>query len=240
LLYYLLAMIIIGHRGAAGLAPENTIAALHKGRDVGADILEFDVRLTRDKVPIVIHDSKLLRTHGSKKRVRWSSHESIRQATEKGHKIATLKEVMDEFFGYILLNLEIKNIETGRIIAQYIEKNYIKKPSDWDAIVFSSFKTSELYAVRRVSSRANLAMLHDLNPFGFIAHHRQLQFSAVGFHRLHINRLALEIAKRAGIFTYVYTVNRPETAALLEQKGIDGIVTDNPDRMVQYLQGTTK
>lgn len=233
-------MLIIGHRGAAGLAPENTLMALHRGRDVGADILEFDVQLTRDKVPIVIHDSNLLRTHGSRKRVRWSSHASIRDASHKGHQITTLKEVMNEFFGYILLNLEIKNVGTGRYIAKFIEENYITKPSDWDAILFSSFKASELYAVRRVSKRANIAMLHYRNPFGYIAHHRQLQFTAVGFHRLHTNRLALEIAHRAGIFSYVYTVNRPETAELMEQKGIEGIVTDQPDRLVKYLQGRTK
>lgn len=233
-------MIIIGHRGAAGLAPENTLEALHKGRDVGADMLEFDIRLTRDKEPIAIHDMTLRRTHQKNTWVRWSSHESIRKAMEKGHKIAHLSEIMDEFFGYILLNLEIKNYGSGKTIAKFVKENYITKPSDWDSILFSSFKVSELYGVRSVSPHANIALLQEYNPFNYIGHHRKLHFTAVGFHRQHTNRLALEIAKRAGIFTYAYTVDLPETAELMEQKGIEGIVTNHPDRLVKYLQERTK
>ena len=56
-------MLIIGHRGAAGLAPENTIDAMAAGIAAGADMLELDVRLTRDGVPVVAHDNRLLRTH---------------------------------------------------------------------------------------------------------------------------------------------------------------------------------
>ena len=56
-------MLIIGHRGAAGLARENSLEALRAGLEAGADILEFDVRLTKDKIPVVVHDFHTLRTH---------------------------------------------------------------------------------------------------------------------------------------------------------------------------------
>jgi glycerophosphoryl diester phosphodiesterase len=86
-----------------------------------------------------------------------------------------------------------------------------------------------------VAPKANLALLHHNNPFAFVAYHRFLGLSAVGFHRLHLNKLALEIAKRVGIFTYVYTVNRPKGALLLAEQGYDGIVTNYPDRVDQAL-----
>ena len=56
-------MLVIGHRGAAGLAPENTIEALRAGVKAGADMLEFDIRLTKDNITVLVHDFLTLRTH---------------------------------------------------------------------------------------------------------------------------------------------------------------------------------
>ncbi len=227
-------MLVIGHRGAAGSAPENTLEALRHGYTVGADILEFDIQLTRDKIPIVIHDSTLLRTHGKRSFVRLSKHSSIRQAAEKGHYIATLEDVLDEFFGKTILNLELKHQGVARVVLPVIEK-YINRPEDWDAILFSSFKTSELYRLRRAQPLANLALLQHRNPFLFIAHHRKLNLTAVGFHRLYLNMLSLQIAKKAKIFTYVYTVNRQNALKKLDELGIGGVVTDHPEELTKYL-----
>lgn len=224
-------MLIIGHRGAAGLAPENSLLAFQAGIDVGADMLEFDVQATRDKKLLVIHDSTLLRTHRKSHIVRWSTHQSIKDAAAKGHQIATLEEVLDLFFGKVLLNLEIKNRGTGKLVAELIRQKYIKRPSDWQNILFSSFKSGELKAVRKISKYAELALLHARNPFAFMLYNRQLDLTAVGFHRLYISALALEVAKQLGLFTYSYTVNRPAAARKLHERGIDGIVTDNPKTM---------
>lgn len=228
-------MLIIGHRGAAGNAPENTLEALRHGQTVGADMLEFDVQLTRDGIPIVIHDSTLLRTHRKSRLIRFSTHESIRKATEKGHQIATLEEVLDEFFGKVFLNLELKNRGTAKVVMKLMKQKYIKHESDWHNILFSSFKVGELSYVRSVCPQAELSMLHHRNPFIFIAYHRRLRFSAVSFHRLYVNDLALEIAKRAKLFTYVYTVNRPHTADIMQDKGVDAIVTDFPEQIGKHL-----
>lgn len=227
-------MLIIGHRGAAGHAPENTIEALRHGKLAGADMLEFDVQLTRDGVPIVIHDSTLLRTHRKRKWIRLSSHESIRRATEKGHKIATLEEVLDEFFGKVFLNLELKGRGTAAVVHALVQ-TYVRHEEDWQNILFSSFKATELMTLRKLCPTAHLGLLHYRNPFLYIAYHRKLKFSAVGFHRLYVNPLALEIAKRADLFTYVYTVNRPHTADILEMKGIDAVVTDFPEQLGKHL-----
>ncbi len=229
-------MLIIGHRGAAGLAPENTLAAFKKGIAAGADILEFDVQLTRDRIPVVIHDNTLLRTHRKGRVVQLSSYASLQEAAKKGHKIATLEEVLDMFFGQVLLNLEVKSRGAGKVAAKLIKEKYIKKPSDWENILFSSFKAFELIAIRRIAPKAEVAMLHDRNPFTFMAYERRLHFTAVGFHRLRVNPLSLQVAKQLGIFTYVYTVNRPSAAKRLEAEGIDGIVTDNPKLLRDFLK----
>lgn len=229
-------MLVIGHRGAAGLAPENSIEAMEAGLKAGADVLEFDVRLTKDRVPVLTHDFHTLRTHRDTSVI---SHHTLAELQERTKKqpIVPLTTLLDEFFGVILLNIELKGRGTGKVVAELIKKRYIKKPkNDWDNILFSSFRGSELASVRNISKAANLSMLHSENPFIFIAYHRRLQLAAVGFHRLYVNRFALEIAKRAGLFVYAYTVNRPHSARLLAEQGVDGIVTDRPNAILDEVK----
>jgi glycerophosphoryl diester phosphodiesterase len=217
-------MLIIGHRGAAGLAPENTIESLQAGIDAGADILEFDVRLTADKIPILSHDAKLNGHNVSK---------TVLSDLQKSGPVTTLESVLDTFFGQILLNLEYKPTRNVDIVLHMIADKYIKKSSDWDAILVSSFYVRVLSRLRSLSSEVNLALLHSINPFAFVTYNRRLHLTAVGWHRLHVNSLSTQIAQKAGIFTYVYTVNRPQAAQILAQKGIDAVVTDYPDKLTR-------
>jgi glycerophosphoryl diester phosphodiesterase len=227
-------MLVIGHSGAAGLALENTLEALQAGIDAGADIIEFDVRLTKDGVPIVMHDFHLLRTHRIASFVRQHTLAELQERFTQ-RQVVTLEQALDVFFGTLLLNIEIKGIGTAKIVIDSIKKKYIKTPSDWDKLLFSSFWAKELKIIRASSQQANIALLHSENPFIFIAHQRKLRFAAVGFHRLYANRLALEIAKKAGIFTYVYTVNRPHAALRFAQMGVDGVVTNRPDIILREI-----
>lgn len=227
-------MLVIGHRGAAGLAPENSIEALHAGIEAGADMLEFDVRLTKDNILVIYHDFHTLRTHHKASLVSQSALNKL-QNLDIARPITTLEEVLDEFFGKILLNIELKSRGSGKATAEFLKKHYIKKTSDWDNVLFSSFNGSELVGARKVSKKANLALLHHENPFLFIAYHWRIRLNAVGFHRLYVNQLALEIAKKAGLFTYAYTVNRPQTALLLAEQGLDAVVTDYPNKILSKI-----
>jgi glycerophosphoryl diester phosphodiesterase len=228
-------MLVIGHRGAAGLAPENSMEALRAGMGAGADILEFDVRLTKDKIPVLTHDFHTFRTHRETSIISHHTLAELQKRTEK-QPIVPLTEVLDEFFGHILLNIEVKGRGTGRVVAELLKKRYAKSIKGWDNILLSSFRGAELATIRRVSKHAKLSLLHSQNPFLFIAYHRKLQLTAVGFHRLYINRFALEIAKRAKLFVYAYTINRPYSALMMAQNGIDGIVTDRPDTILNEIK----
>jgi glycerophosphoryl diester phosphodiesterase len=228
-------MLVIGHRGAAGLARENSLEALRAGADAGADILEFDVRLTKDKIPVVVHDFHTLRTHHDPKIISRLTLEELTKRTEK-LPITPLSEVLDEFFGIIILNIELKGRGTGKVVAELLADKYATSPKRWDNVLISSFRGSELQAVRNVSKYANLALLHSENPFLFIAYQRRLRLTAVGFHRLYINRFAVEIAKKTKLFVYAYTVNRPHTAFMLAQQGVDGIVTDRPNEILKEIE----
>jgi glycerophosphoryl diester phosphodiesterase len=232
-------MLVIGHRGAAGLARENSLEAFRAGVDAGADILEFDVRLTKDKVPVVVHDFHTLRTHHDPKIISRLTFEELAKRTEK-LPITPLKDVLDEFFGVIILNIELKGRGSGKVVTELLKKSYATSPKLWDNVLISSFWGGELLAARSISKYANLALLHSENPFLFIAYQRRLNLTAVGFHRLYINRFALEIAKRTKLFTYAYTVNRPHTALMLAQQGIDAVVTDRPNEILKEIKRNKK
>lgn len=215
-------MLIIGHRGAAGIAPENTLEGLSVGYASDADMLEFDVRLTADLVPILSHDARM---HGA-----WIRRTKLRDLQSKGP-VTTLESVLDTFFGRILLNLELKPIKDVRIVYDLIARKCIRDKNDWDNIIISTFHVRDLFRLRKLNPDMKLAMLLGLNPFAFVTYQRRLRLSAVGWHRLHVNNLAIEIAKKADIFTYVYTVNKPDAVLRFRQRGIDGVVTDYPDRV---------
>lgn len=232
-------MLVIGHRGAAGLARENSLEALRAGADAGADILEFDVRLTKDKIPVVVHDFHTLRTHKDPSIISRLTLEELKKRTEK-LPITPLSQVLDEFFGIIILNIELKGRGTGKVVAELLANNYATSSKLWDNVLISSFRGSELQVVRGISEYANLALLHSENPFLFIAYQRRLRLTAVGFHRLYISRFAIEIAKRAKLFVYAYTVNRPHTAFMLAQQGIDGVVTDRPNEILKEIERNEK
>lgn len=228
-------MLIIGHRGAAGLAPENTIESIQAAYEAGADMIEFDVRLTRDNRLVAIHDARLVRTHGHKDAVARLTYRQLRALT-KDKPVPLVAEVLDDYFGRVLLNIELKSRGSAERLIRLLKKKYITKTADWDNFIISSFKATELMRVRRLARHANLALLHDQNPFIFIAYHRFIKLTAVGFHRLHLNAFATEIAKRAGLFTYTYTVNRPGAIHHLAKEGIDGVVTNYPDKFIAALK----
>lgn len=230
-------MLIIGHRGAAGVAPENSLESLHAAVEAGVDMLEFDIHLTKDRIPVLIHDSNLSRTHKKRMSVHSVTLEELRAATaDTPSPIVTLGEVFEEFHGSTLLNIEIKQRGVAKDVITYIKKHHVKRKADWDTFVFSSFYGTELLALRRLAPRANLWLLHNRNPFIFIAYARLLQLDGVGFHRLYINDLALAIAKKTNLFTYAYTVNRPHSALLLSRRGLDAVVTDHPARILKELK----
>lgn len=224
-------MLIIGHRGAAGLAHENTLESLQAGIDADVDMLEFDVRLTSDKVPILAHDTKL---HGH--RISQTRYSKLRKAG----RVTTLRDVLDKLFGKIYLNLEFKPVNGVDVVFELIKNEYIKSPDDWNNLLVSSFHASVLMRLRQRSRHINLSFLHSINPFSFMIYNRKLHLSAAGWHRLHYNKLSIQLAKKMDIFTYVYTVNRPETALLFNRRKVDGVVTDYPDRIIKALNEKKK
>ena len=118
-------MLIIGHRGAAGLAPENTMESIQAAYEAGADMIEFDVRLTRDNRLVVIHDAKLKRTHGHKDAVARLTYKQLSALTED-KPVPLVADILDEYFGRVLLNIELKSRGSAERLIRLLKKKYMK------------------------------------------------------------------------------------------------------------------
>lgn len=228
-------MLIIGHRGSAGTKPENSIAGIREAIAAGADMVEFDVRVTKDKVAVLAHDFHLLRTHQKIDYIRRHSLSELQKRTAGSElPTVTLEQALRECHGKIMVNIEIKEVRAVPSVIEIIKQTYVRK-TDWKEVLVTSFNPRVLLAMRKRAPHAQLGMLHHLNPLGFMAWQRQLNLTAVGFHRLHVNRFVLEVAKQLDLFTYAYTVNRPDAAKRLKEKGLDAIVTDLPRQMIKRI-----
>jgi glycerophosphoryl diester phosphodiesterase len=226
-------MLVIGHRGAAGEKPENSLAAIKAGRRSGADVLEFDVRLTRDGRPILAHDDNLRRTHGLDISIHSLTLKELQKRTAGSiAPITTLEEVFNDSLGRIMLNIELKEKGTALAVLDVLHRDTYK--AHIDKVFLSSFSSRELVRARNLNKKIKLAMLMRLNPFAFLAWERKLHLSAVGLHRLHLNPLVIQAAHQLDIFVYVYTVNRRAALKNLDKQGVDGVVTDYPTKFVSH------
>jgi len=228
-------MLIIGHRGARGEKPENSIAALRAGIASEADVIEIDVRVTRDRVPILAHDYHLYRsTHRFDFIARHTLAELTKRTAGSEHQIVTLDAALKEIFGKVIIVLDTKEYRAVTPVIAVLKK-YAKRKKDWESVLFSSFNPLILRKIKTKVPHASLAMLHYRNPLNFIAWQIPLRLTAVGFHRLHLSNFGLKVAQKLGLFTYVYTVNRLGAAKILAEKGYDAVVTDYPTQFIKEL-----
>lgn len=228
-------MNIIGHRGARGLAPENTLASFRAGIKAGADWIEFDVRATKDGRVVVVHDSNTLRISNKLKRIKSTDYKTLRDLKIfDNYTIPTLAEAMNAIEGHAKINIEIKSAGCAQAVVQNITR-HIKKGANYNDFLVSSFKAKYLKEVHWLNPRIPLGLLHSLQTSKFLKL-RGLRVQAVGFSSRRLPSHALHQAKLRGLSVYAYTVNSPRVAAKLARRGIDSIVTDRPDAMQHMRQ----
>lgn len=223
---------VIGHRGAAAYAPENTLASFREASRRGATWVEIDVKLTRDGVPIVMHDASLRRTMGIDRLVA----EMLR--AELPADVPTLEQAI-ACFGELGLgcNVEIKPCEgrereTARVTVETLRRAW---PARLPPPLLSSFKDVSLAAARDVAPEFDRALLIDDLQDGWRS--RTDAVGAVGVNtsgkRLTAPR-AVEI-RAAGFALSVYTINDGAVAKALVGMGVHCVITDAPDVILAAL-----
>ena len=219
-------MKIIGHRGARGLAPENSLAAIKAGIAAGADEIEIDVRVTADGVPVLCHDEFIVDPlNGLRYFIKDYDFVSLKHRKPN---LATLTEAIKVTSGVIPLLIEIKpKVNPGPIIALLQGHLHASaKPHDF---IIASFNQRILREVRAVLPQLELVVNEKWS-----AVRGEIRARLLHTKRLHMNArwlhggLIIQL-QRAGFQVAPYTVNNPKKiqscAALLA-----GVITDYPDR----------
>jgi glycerophosphoryl diester phosphodiesterase len=213
----------IGHRGAAGLEPENTLRSFRRAAAEGADAVELDLRLTRDGRLVVMHDATVDRTMGGTGEVARMALEELREADAGlGERIPTFEEVV-EAVG-LPIYAEIKAVEVARPLAALVERLSLE-----GRIVPISFLPEALSEVRRALPGLPLGLILPGAPPDAAELARALDAQLVSAEAGSLRVETVEGYRRADLRITAWTVNEPEEMERLLKLGLDGIVTDRPD-----------
>jgi len=233
--------LIIAHRGASAIAPENTMAAFREAIAAGADGIEFDVRLTRDSVPVIIHDSTLRRTTGLSHRIAdltLSELESLNIGVPSLEELLTLFESND-----LVLNLEMKSDSASKhtvlveTCCRLINEHSLK-----ERVIVSCFDLAAIKVVKGIDSEIKTAALFEpsLSNLSTLSNERMInQAIAVGASALALHhRLArkelIDKAKLLGWSVAVWTVDDPAWIERARSIGVDALITNNPAAMLAH------
>jgi glycerophosphoryl diester phosphodiesterase len=226
-------MQVFGHRGAAGHSPENTLPSIRQALAMNVDGIEFDVRLTRDRIPVVIHDETLDRTTSASGRVNQLSLSEMRQLLPDPHEsVPTLSEVLREIGTATRINAELKEIDTcSAAIAALLStvQAHLIRP---ELVLVTSFDLAAVKEFRRQTSCYAVGLLtNGLPDDSFWNFARQVKASSANIDLASVDEAFVETAHQNELEVMVYTVNSLEDASQMSGLGVDAIVSDFPDRV---------
>jgi len=226
-------MLIIGHRGSGGTAPENTLASFEKAIRAGVKMIELDVHQCASGELVVIHDDKINRTTTGKGLVAKKTLTELQQVDAgEGEKIPTLREVLNLVNRRVKINIELKGAGVAAPVVELI--NEYKENCDWktDDFCVSSFDHQQLKAFRKLDKATKIGILYERHPRGFAALAETLQASSINI-SLHAAkpRVVEEIHAR-GLEVWVYTVNELRDFERLLEMNVDAVFTNFPEKLL--------
>ncbi|MBU1075400.1 glycerophosphodiester phosphodiesterase [Patescibacteria group bacterium] len=238
----------IGHRGACGYEPENTLISFKKAIELGADMIELDVHLTKDNEVVVIHDETLNRTTNGKGGLREKDLSEIKsyRTKEKDQEIPTLQELIDEVKDKVEINIEIKLEDTAMEVVKIVKRNGIEKN-----VVISSNHAKQLRAVKDAAPDVRTALLYyatktdrGLPVLVFFARIafccikkliskrlKQAQAEYLNLTHFLTKKKFIDELHELGYKVNIWTVNKAKTIEKMKKIGVDGIITNYPDRI---------
>lgn len=248
--------LILAHRGASAYASENTLAAFRLARELGADGIELDARLTRDKIPVALHDETVDRTTDGHGRVADLTIAEIARLdagswkTEdyRGEPIPTLAQVFDALSDWLkpvgrarpcLINVELK---TERLPTDGLERevlNVIARYGIQERVLLSSFNPLALYRAKQINPRVRRGLLYD--PSLPMVPQRAWLRLVLAPQTMHpeytmIDARYMEWARRKKLGVVTWTVDDPEEAKRLASLEVNAIITNKPDVIRETLK----
>lgn len=234
-------MMISGHRGAAALAPENTLASVRKAAESGVSWIEVDTQLSLDGVPIVFHDETLNRCSNGRGKVADHTVAQLKTLDAgqwfspafKGETIPTLVELLDTCLALDLsLNLELKIHHRHQIepLVKAVVTLIQQKAFPVDKLIFSSFEKEALEHCQALWPEVRRGFICEVwNGYSLDS------LKSLDLYSIHIDHHILtptiaDSIKAAGLVLKIWTLNTPSKADRFFKMGVDNIITDKPDQ----------
>jgi len=236
--------LVYGHRGAMAYAPMNTLPSFELAIEQGADGIELDVWLSQDDVPVVIHDFEVDKTTDGEGRVGSMPLEALKELDAgswydesfSGARIPTLDEVFETVGKRTKINGEIKSLQVQTLDVVWHTVECIKNHSMQDNVLVSSFNPLVLRQMRSVAPEIPIGYLEAPE----IKLRIKLLLIGLRFHAWHPQSIQLTEgdvgrAHRRGRRVNTWTVNDSEEARSLRDMGVDMLITDHPDVILDAL-----
>ncbi len=239
---------IIAHRGFSGVAPENTLIAFQKAIECGADYIELDVLKTKDDSIMVIHDASVDRTSSNKMKGKVSemtykdlSGVYVGYPTKFGdeykyEKIPTLREALELAKGKIKVCIEIKVYGAEKGIVKIVNELGVN-----NGVIIFSFYYPVLAKIRKLDKNIPILYLKSSADALTVDYAKVIEADAIGVGgETTITKEYLDMAHNQGIEIWRWTVNDENEMQQLIDIGIDGLITDFPDKAIRKLSTGNK
>ena len=235
-------ILVMGHRGARGLAPENTIASFETARKIGVDFVELDVHVSKDDHLIVMHDAAVDRTTDGHGYIQGMSLSEIK-ALDAGswfdpryarEKVPTLTEVLEWSKGEMPLAIELKGGFEQGLVHKVID--LLWRYDMANEVILISFNHRALQHVKALSPELRTGILYVARLVDSVAVARRSVADALHPNWNYVDRELVREAHTAGLALSTWAVNEPKDMRALIEMGVDSIGTDYPDRLVAVAE----
>ncbi|SER16809.1 glycerophosphoryl diester phosphodiesterase [Solimonas aquatica] len=224
---------VIGHRGARGHAPENSLLALDTGIRLGAQYLEFDVQLAAGELWL-LHDLTVDRTTRSKGLLSTMSAARIRALRDKsGEPLPTLREALDLIENRAGVNIELKSWGGCAAAVAEVLREYINEGWPAERFQVSSFHHPELWEFHQLMPEVPIGMLVCGVPLSWAGEAAELGASVLSVSAEFVDAQLIADAHARGLQLWVYTVNDRKQLRALRALGVDGVFSDYPERALK-------
>tara|TARA_R110000868_G_scaffold1211_2_gene9323 strand:+ start:44545 stop:45384 length:840 start_codon:yes stop_codon:yes gene_type:complete len=242
--------IVIAHRGASSYAPENTHSAFKLAIEMEAEMIELDISLTKDGIPVVVHDETVDRTTSASGLVSSFTLKELKELetgawfNEKfiGEPFPTLEEVLTYTKDKIAVNIEVKTeAVTDFPIGGIVEKalKIVNEAGVSDQVIFSSFDYRVMEHLQTLAPEISKAILYEKNQSkGLLPSELVTKYRVDAFNCSHreLSDVWITDLKSHGIPFFIYTVNNESLMKELIKKGVKGIFSDKPDVLKQVVE----
>lgn len=224
-------ILVIGHRGAMGYEPENTLRSFQKAIALGVDVIELDVHLSKDNELIVIHDENVDRTTNGKGYVKDSTMiELKRLVVDKNEKVPTLQEVFDLVKKKAIIDIEIKAENCEKPLVDVIKKNKMI-----DKIIISSFNIKFLKNIKKINRKIKTGLLYYGEIKDQIENAKKIGCKLFLPNYKFVDGEIVKKTHKAGMKIMVWNLEDKDDIKNMIGFGVDGIASNKPDIIVSLL-----